>query len=447
MNIQISNDEPTIYDTLDRSKYADAFVQVIQTCDTPLVIGLYGTWGVGKTSLMRLIQSKLSFSELCRSVWFDPWQHQFDEDPAIALLHTMVDELDMGDEGKKILTIIAGALGSILLKATTTLSTTELKELGEEYEKERFQIREKQIRLRKHFELLIKKALNKDTKRLVFFIDDLDRCVPEQILKVLEALKLFLNLPGCVYILGVDRSALEGSIKNRYKDFELNEANYLDKIVQLPFSIPPIAEKSMEEFIINLLPSELHEVIPILYRGLGDNPRQIKRFINTFQLNHQLASSMLGASYMPRLLASVLLIQYRQPELYKSAIQNPSIFVDISSGREGIYSEILKKDIPTMQVIKDAGFNHKIDISPYIYLSEVAGVRKIDFDVIMNSYTNEMKIGIIKEVRTLTNWGLKEAKDFVEGEMPVTLATGLSREKAEEVKERFVAAGANIDIF
>jgi hypothetical protein len=445
MTIKICNDEPAIQDALDRSKYADSFAQVIQTCDTPLVIGLYGTWGVGKTSLMRLIQSKLDSSK-CRSVWFDPWQHQFDEDPAIALLHTMVDELDMGEEGKKILTIIAGALGSILLKATTTLSTVEIQELSDKYEEERFQIREKQIRLRKHFKELIDEASNKGTKRLVFFIDDLDRCVPEQILKILEALKLYLNLHRCVYILGVDRSALEGSIKNKYKDFELNEASYLDKIIQLPFSIPPIAEKSMEEFIKPLLPSDLHILVPILFNGLGDNPRQIKRFINTFLLNHQLAYSMLREEYSPKILATILIVQYRQPELYKAVIQNPYILADIASGKEGVFSEILGKDTTTKQVIRDSDFSLKIDLSPYIYLSEVASVRKIEFDVIMNSYLEEKKIAVIKEIRTYTNWGLVEAKDFVESEMPVTIATGLSKEKAEELKGRFVAAGASVEV-
>ncbi|MDR2972480.1 MAG: ribosomal protein L7/L12 [Bacteroidales bacterium] len=99
-----------------------------------------------------------------------------------------------------------------------------------------------------------------------------------------------------------------------------------------------------------------------------------------------------------------------------------------------------------MQVIKNADFSREIDISAYIYLSEVAGVRKIEFDVIMNSYDGEKKIETIKEVRYITGVGLKEAKDLVEGKMPVTLATVQSKEKAEEIKERFIAIGASIDV-
>jgi len=151
MTIKIKNDEPTLVDMLDRARFAQALGRMLITCETPLVVGLYGTWGIGKTSLMRQIKQLLDEQKDTRTIWFDPWQHQFDEDPAVALLHTMVDQLSLGDEAKKLLTVIAAALGSILLKATTTLGTTEIQQLGERYEQERFQIREKQIRLREYF--------------------------------------------------------------------------------------------------------------------------------------------------------------------------------------------------------------------------------------------------------------------------------------------------------
>lgn len=445
MNIEIRNDEPTTNDTLDRGKFAEALAQVIKTCDTPLVIGLYGTWGVGKTSLMQQIKSKIDEVNIVRSVWFDPWQHQFDEDPAISLLHTMVDGFNMGEDGKKLLTVIAGALGSILLKATTTLSTTEIQELAEKYEKERFLVREKQIRLRQHFSQLIEKASDKGAKRLVFFIDDLDRCIPEQILKVLEALKLYLNLPGCVYILGVDRGALEGSIKHRYKDLDLNEASYLDKIVQLPFSIPPIAENSMGEFVTPLVPQDLHDVVPMLIRGLGGNPRQVKRFINTFLLNHQLASTMLGEAYSPKFLVAVLLIQYRQPEFFKVVVRDSTALNKIASGEKSEYSEQIKDDQTLLSVIMDTGLNTNIDVTPYIYLSEVASVRKLEFDIVMHKVGNR-KIQLIKEVRQHTGLGLKDSKDLVESKTPVTLSSGLSKDEAEVFKSALEAAGAEVEI-
>ena len=107
------NDEPAKEDRLNRDQYAEAFARLAETSETPLVIGLYGEWGVGKTSLMKIICEKLN-KEKTKSVWFDPWQHQFDESPALSLVHTLVETFEMREEGKKILAMIGGAFGSML---------------------------------------------------------------------------------------------------------------------------------------------------------------------------------------------------------------------------------------------------------------------------------------------------------------------------------------------
>lgn len=445
MTARIQNDEPSTEDTLNREKFARALVNVVTTCGTPLVIGLYGTWGIGKTSLMRQIESLLADATEAKSVWFDPWQHQFDEDPAIALLHTVVDRLNLGEEGKKLLTVIAGALGSILLKATTTLSSTEIQKMGEQYEQERFQVREKQIRLRRHFSELISRATNNGRVRLIFFIDDLDRCAPEQILRVLEALKLYLNLPDCVYLLGVDRTALEGSIKLRYKDLPLSEADYLDKIVQLPFTIPPIARDSMEQFISPLLPEDLKDTVPLLVQGLGDNPRHVKRFVNSLLLNHQLASEMFGDDYRPTQLAGILLIQYRQPDIFKSAIRDPEQLLKLGTEDSAEHGELLERDAALSGVLPLANFGSTEELARYIYLSEVAGVRTVDYNVVMTSL-GPNKIQVIKVVRERTGAGLKEAKDLVESSPPVTMATGVTKEEAELFRSALTSVGAEVEV-
>ena len=173
----IRNEEPTSQDKLKRQQYARALARIAETCETPLVIGLYGTWGIGKTSLMNLIRGELTRSGT-NTVWFDAWMHQFDESPSLALLHTVVNTFDMKDEGKKLLSVIASAFGSLLLKATTTLELKDVDELGKRYEEERFQARDVRMRLREYFQELITKARGPEKNRLVFFIDDLDRCLP-----------------------------------------------------------------------------------------------------------------------------------------------------------------------------------------------------------------------------------------------------------------------------
>ena len=69
---------------------------------------------------------------------------------------------------------------------------------------------------------------------------------------------------------------------------------------------------------------------------------------------------------------------------------------------------------------------------------------KTSFDVILES-AGDKKIPVIKEVRALTGLGLKEAKDIVDG-APKTLKEGVSKEEAEDIKQKLEAAGAKIKI-
>jgi large subunit ribosomal protein L7/L12 len=76
--------------------------------------------------------------------------------------------------------------------------------------------------------------------------------------------------------------------------------------------------------------------------------------------------------------------------------------------------------------------------------SEAAVEEKTEFDVILTSF-GEKKINVIKEVRTITGLGLKEAKEAVEA-APKAIKEGVSKEEAEEVKKKLEEAGASAEI-
>ena len=75
---------------------------------------------------------------------------------------------------------------------------------------------------------------------------------------------------------------------------------------------------------------------------------------------------------------------------------------------------------------------------------EVAGEEKTDFDVVL-AEAGSNKIAVIKEVRTITALGLKEAKDLVEG-APKPLKQGVAKAEAEEMKKALEAAGAKVEL-
>jgi hypothetical protein len=383
--VRIKNDEPSEDDRLNRDEYVKTFAEIATTCDTPMVIGLYGRWGVGKTSLMKLIKMEIESSKsTTQTVWFDAWLYQFDEHPVMGLLHKMVVDLKITGETavKEKIYAIARALGpgiiTGIVKATTHIDLDNIAKAFSRYEEEDFRIQEDRVNLRENFQKLIEKVqtVKGDGKRIVFFIDDLDRCMPDHILSVLEALKLYLNLEGCVYFLGLDRHALEDSIRYHYKDFDMEAVNYLDKIIQLPFEIPPVDPDCIKSFIQSFLPNKeedekLNACAEILKIGLGGNPRGIKRFINTLLLNDHLARTRNVSNYDPKILATLLVIQYRNRDLYDMISEEPSLLVDQNTEewKTRIEGHKYLEEVLNLVTLPDAE-----GLKPYIYLTDVAGI-------------------------------------------------------------------------
>ena len=152
---------------------------------------------------------------------------------------------------------------------------------------------------------LISKHVLASGQRLVVFVDDLDRCLPEKAIEVLEAIKLFLDVPGCVFVLGMDRSIVEKGIELRYRhlvpssasspsDYPISGDFYLQKMIQLPFHLPPLSIRGVEQYIKDLEANVGSERITepgpqILALGLPANPRQIKRTLNLFHVLNRIA--------------------------------------------------------------------------------------------------------------------------------------------------------------
>lgn len=77
--------------------------------------------------------------------------------------------------------------------------------------------------------------------------------------------------------------------------------------------------------------------------------------------------------------------------------------------------------------------------------AEEAAEEKTSFDVILSAFDSSSKIKVIKEVRAVTSLGLKEAKELVEGS-PKPLKEGLTKEEAEEIKQKVEAVGGTVEI-
>ena len=383
--IYILDDLPTDEDALDFTPYVETLVDVCKTASTPLTIGVFGTWGSGKTSLMKMVQDGLQ-KENYSIAWFDAWKYDKEESLWRAFLLCILtalkdtarrkgqptEELDKLEtllyrelEIEKVggVTIDLAKLGGNIAKGVAQLSLSfipgisTLTKLVEELQstsaisatdeamgaiqRERTKIHIEQVRFLEQFQDIFSKLIQKHVlpNRLVVFVDDLDRCLPEKAIEVLEAIKLFVDAPGCVFMLGLDQDVIARGIEMKYKElgekidsegkgqFTIQGMRYLEKIIQLPFQIPPVEQTDMGEFVEGLTTDWPHEECPKVFAvGLGDNPRQIKRTVNVFLMLWNLAKKRkekLGDSIKPIRLSKVVAIQAIYPELYDLLKETP----------------------------------------------------------------------------------------------------------------------------
>ena len=152
------------------------------------------------------------------------------------------------------------------------------------------------------FEKVIEENMTNNNKRkTIIFIDDLDRCNPKNVIDVLESIQLFLDVKGCIFILGIDMRIVTESIRIKYEDYKIEKAeeigyNYLEKIIQLSFRLPPLSDDDIKTFIEDELniPDfyKTRPFIDMIIKGIDNNPRKIKRFFNEIELQRILADSI-----------------------------------------------------------------------------------------------------------------------------------------------------------
>ncbi|MCP4111966.1 MAG: AAA family ATPase [Desulfobacteraceae bacterium] len=242
MSTDILSDQAYSGDDLGFVKYADVFSDIIQnTNELPFTIGIFGDWGSGKTTLMRMIREQVG--KTCKTIWFNAWKYDDKQYLTKALLKTI------HDEAMKSTDINTEIIKDVLKRAADfTGQAFTGKKLGTMFF-ETFNLDPAYRNLvEEATHEIIREYVGKDG-RLVIFIDDLDRCLPENTITVLEAIKLYLDNEQCVIVLGVDRDSIEIAIEQRYPKMKITGKDYLEKIVQIPFGIPQPDKKLMRNFL------------------------------------------------------------------------------------------------------------------------------------------------------------------------------------------------------
>ena len=371
---------------------------------SPATIGVYGDWGSGKSTLMKMVKKSLDADKNTLTVEFNGWLFEGYEDAKTALCGTILDEMRTHEtlfakgkekikallkkvDGGKLLSkgvkygldfLLTSGIGTVTELTLTGIISAVKQKAGDVSEDEikkvidAFKKEETKRTEIKNFRKTFKEVFEDCTgERLVVFIDELDRCTPDTVLDIFEAIRLFLYVPGTTFIIGADERLVSYAVKTKYKDIPGHDIDiskeYLEKLVQYPVKIPQLNEQEVKQYITCLLlqnedidikkvaesitklgindeltsdtvkaatskevtegikeafdlSNQIYSALATLMKG---NPRHCKRFFNTLMMRIALADRR-NITLQKKVLAKLMLAEYYKPSFIEALMRPES---------------------------------------------------------------------------------------------------------------------------
>ena len=248
-DIEISEEEPFLNDVLGRQELVKNVANVMANSPNDLVLFLTGSYGTGKTTTLRMLAAVLR-SMGSKVVEFDAWSGDTADDPLPALVSEAATQLANGSElSKKVKTagvalvknavpalIKAMTVGIVDLKETTEATIGAIAESFAESQINGWQAYKSALN---EFRSKLEEAVKSSSgdSRLVFLVDELDRCRPDFALKVLERMKHVFDVNGVSFIVAMDERQMLTTIKGMYGS-STDAHGYLRKFFDLAVPLP-----------------------------------------------------------------------------------------------------------------------------------------------------------------------------------------------------------------
>jgi len=420
------------------------FVKLIKTSlqmtEPPFVYGILGDWGTGKTSILHLLKEQFAEERAIRHnsdtdeslfipIWFNAWKYENEANIIYPLLYAIkqaydseVNKLKARSLGQTFTEVVATSFylaGDIGLKAVTKKLTDEavgLKNIED-------QMGKTQDKLAKELEMVMTSWSNqvdmldeqfsallmayaKDIAhdpqqvRFVILIDDLDRCLPETTVAILENIKNYLSVEQCIFVLALNATVVYQGIRVKYKGLEIDGREYLEKILNYSFYVPEpaldkvklFASQRLEQLIPNQTDRQTHETYftkfgEVLEACHFNNPRKIKRILNRFLLF--LGQGNINQYNVDNIIRLMVLAEY-YPILF-------SILQDIpnTEQREDFIDKIM-----TSQITANVSFEHEYGfIIPPTY-PPLSRIREL-FNLVTSGQSPHKEIEAVHQITRL----------------------------------------------
>ena len=235
---------------------AEKMTNLVWMQEDSLVVSLDGDWGTGKTFLLKRWQADLE-KEGFKSIYFNAWEDDFCDDPLVAIIG-QISNAFTGSKSEEIVAKIKESAGPLLIqgilgviRATTGIAISAdilEKHTDSVLEKYSSQIKQKK-ELKQHLQRLSEEVMNDTGQPLVFIIDELDRCRPTFAIELLERVKHIFDVPGIVFVFGINQKELCSSIKSVYG--EIDAGVYLRRFFDISLSLPDANAVDFCKYLIN----------------------------------------------------------------------------------------------------------------------------------------------------------------------------------------------------
>ncbi|WP_025742198.1 KAP family P-loop NTPase fold protein [Aquimarina pacifica] len=284
-------------DLLGFEFYADKVKEIIrQTASdpSPLSIGVYGKWGEGKTSFLKLVERDIELFQKPKNgagiikYHFNPWMFDSQNEMLFEFFNGLSKRLfiekndTLTNIGKQLikyskylksvklsasvgLPMLAG--GKIAFSPNEVMETLGYALQGEEETLEG---------LRKE----INTALKEYKHKIIIFIDDLDRLDKDEIYKLLKIVKLNANFENVVYFVALDHDQVAKAIGQRYGDGEEDGKVFLEKIFDIPIMLPGVRKVDLKK----LFQKKLDTITGRLYPENKRQQLKLDEIVNAFPL-------------------------------------------------------------------------------------------------------------------------------------------------------------------
>lgn len=363
-------------DLLGLGAFVDLIASAIAHTQTPFVYGVLGDWGVGKTSILRLLQARYhdigSAGVVC--IWFNAWEYENEKNLVYPLLYAIkqayqrdvLDKRPVNAEPflaklREVAATSALVLGDIGLRASTKLLSGEAIKISE-LQQQLKEVREHPDLLEEVFsqwadsvgqlkaafaELLRRYAegiaevhgIPAQRVRFLILIDDLDRCLPDTTIAILESIKNHLSAGPAIYMLGLNVRVVYQGIRHKYSGLDINGREYLEKILNYTFYVPEPNIDDVEKFAhqrisqlvtdaaaLKTLDPFIGEFGKTLKQCNFNNPRRIKRILNRYLLFLNKYADALEDYPMQNIVRLIIIAEYF-PELFHLLMRNSRGFL------------------------------------------------------------------------------------------------------------------------